>query len=289
MSMPFDATLKDLGRDYPTDLLTTFDQPPTGPVSLLNVDLSTITTAADLIVGIGEPLEEVVHVDFQSSAVAWKHADILTYNALLHVEYRVPVHSIIILLRPQAAHSNLNGVVSYATRSGRGSMNFAYEIVRVWERSAEKLLDGALGTLPFAVLGSLTEDIPTNDALYNVAQKLIERIEREASSDQGRKLLTAAFLLIGLRVSRVVARQVFRGVRYMKDSDTYLAILDEGRVEGRKEQVQSDIIRLGRKRFGLNDEPILDQLKSITDLERLHRIHDRVLDATGWQDLLDTP
>ncbi len=116
--MPFDATLKDLGRDYPTDLLTTFDQPPIGAVTLLNVDLSTISRATDLVVGIGDPLEDIVHVDFQSSAAAWKHADILTYNSLLHSDYHVPVHSIVILLRPQAAHSNLNGVVSYATRSG---------------------------------------------------------------------------------------------------------------------------------------------------------------------------
>jgi len=31
------------------------------------------------------------------------------YNALIHAHYHVPVHSIVILLRPQAAHSNLNG------------------------------------------------------------------------------------------------------------------------------------------------------------------------------------
>ncbi len=142
--MPFDATLKDLGRDYPNDLLTTFDQPPTGTVSLLNVDLSTITAAADLVLGIGEPLHEVVHVDFQSSASAWKHADILTYNALLHAEYHVPVHSIVILLRSKAAHANLSGTVSYTTRSGRGSMNFAYELVRLWERPADAFLKGGI-------------------------------------------------------------------------------------------------------------------------------------------------
>jgi hypothetical protein len=47
MSMPFDATLKSLARDYPADFLTVFDRPPAGPLALLNVDLSTVTTAAD--------------------------------------------------------------------------------------------------------------------------------------------------------------------------------------------------------------------------------------------------
>ena len=74
-----------------------------GAVRLLNVDLSTVTTAADVVVGCGAPLEEVVHLDFQSSAAAWKHADVLAYNALLFRAYHVTVHSIIILLRPQAA------------------------------------------------------------------------------------------------------------------------------------------------------------------------------------------
>src|SRR5262249_55011142 len=48
MSMPFDATLKDLARDSPADHLMAFDRPPAGTVTLLNVDLSTVTTAADL-------------------------------------------------------------------------------------------------------------------------------------------------------------------------------------------------------------------------------------------------
>jgi hypothetical protein len=169
MPMPFDATLKDLARAYPADHLAAFDRPPAGPVVLLNVDLSTVTTAADLVVGIGTPPEEVVHIDFQSSAAAWKHADVLVYNALLHAEYHVPVHSVVILLRPQAAHSNLSGTVSYATRSGRGSMQFTYEVVRLWERPAEAFLSGALGTTPWAVLGALPEGVPTADGLAAVA------------------------------------------------------------------------------------------------------------------------
>src|SRR5947209_5682914 len=73
MAMTFDATLKDMGRDSPQGFLAAFDRSPALPVRLLNVDLSTVTTAADLIVGLGHPVEEIVHLDFQSSAAAWKH------------------------------------------------------------------------------------------------------------------------------------------------------------------------------------------------------------------------
>src|SRR5882672_992230 len=75
MAMTFDATLKDMGRDSPQGFLAAFDRPATLPVKLLNVDLSTVTTAADLILGLGDPVAEIVHLDFQSSAAAWKHAD----------------------------------------------------------------------------------------------------------------------------------------------------------------------------------------------------------------------
>jgi hypothetical protein len=154
LSLPFDATLKDLGRDGPADFLTTFDRPPSGAIALLNVDLSTVTTAADLVLGLGAPLTEIIHFDFQSGAAAWKHADVLVYNALLYADHHVLVHSIVSLLRPAATHSNLNGVVNYAARSGRGSMNFGYEVVRLWERPAEDLLAGPLGTAPLAMLGA---------------------------------------------------------------------------------------------------------------------------------------
>src|SRR5262245_32294062 len=142
MSMPFDATLKDLGANHPADFLTLFDGPSAGPLRLLNVDLSTVTTAADLVIGIGDPLREILHLDWQSSANNDKDRDTMVYNALLHRQYRVPVHSILVLLRPSAAHSEVDGSISYAPRPGRGRMSFGYEVVRLWERPAEELLRG---------------------------------------------------------------------------------------------------------------------------------------------------
>ena len=68
MALTFDATLKDLVRDHPTDFLSVFDAPPTLPVSLLNVDLSTVTTAADVLIGLGDPLREIMHFDFQAES-----------------------------------------------------------------------------------------------------------------------------------------------------------------------------------------------------------------------------
>ena len=71
----------------------------------------------------------------------------------------------------------------------------------------------------------------------------------------------------------------------MRDSDTYMAIIDEGR----EEQAKEDIIELAERRFGAADDANRSKLVAISDLARLKRIFRRLLDAANWQDLLDTP
>ena len=285
MSMTFDATLKDMGRDSPEGFLAAFDRPPAGPVKLLNVDLSTVTTAADLVLGLGETPEEIIHLDFQSSASAWKHADVMVYNALLFAHYRVPVHSVVVLLRPQAGHSNMNGVIRYAARPGRGGMEFGYEVVRLWERPAEELLAADLGVAPLAMLGRLPEGLPLEEGLAAVARRVVERLTQEAPPDRAKKLLTDALLLTGLRVRRDAAVRIFRGVRAMEESDTYLMILDQGEERG----LRGIILLLGEDQFGPPNASVKAGLQNITDLDRLKRIARRTPKAASWQEILDSP
>jgi predicted transposase YdaD len=208
-------------------LLDEFDRSPHDlPVSLVNVDLSTVTTSTDLVFCLGEPIQEVVHMEFQSSASATKHLDVAVYNILLHRQFRVPVHSIVILLRPQAAHPNLNGRVAYAPRPGHGKVEFEYEVTRLWERSARDLLAGDLGVVPLALLGQLPAGVDPAEGLAQVIQQVIERLQREAPIEKARRLLTAAFVLAGLRVSRETVFKLFKGATSMRDSDTYMAILE---------------------------------------------------------------
>ena len=51
MSLPFDATLKDLAQINPKGILAAFDVVTSLPVILLNVDLSTVTTSTDVVFG----------------------------------------------------------------------------------------------------------------------------------------------------------------------------------------------------------------------------------------------
>jgi hypothetical protein len=284
MALTFDATLKDMGRDSPAGFLAAFDRPPAAPVQLLNVDLSTVTTAADLIPGLGDPLEEIIHLDFQSSAAAWKHADLMVYHALLFAHHHVPVHTLLLLLRPEAAHSNMTGAIRYAPRPGRGRMDFSYEVVRLWQRPAEELLGADLGVALLALLGRLPQELSLEDGLTAVAQRLVERLQKEAPPERVKKLLTDAFLLTGLRVRRDVAARIFRGVRAMQESDTYLAILDEGQEKFAKKA----ILAVGEERLGPAEESVKVQLNNISDLDRLERMVRRAAIATSWQEILET-
>ena len=281
----FDATFKDLAQDSPIELLTTLDELPSAPVEVLNVDLSTVTTAADVVFGIGKPLSEVVHIEAQAGPDAELHRNILVYNALLHRLYGVPVHSIVVLLRPRAQHPTLTGKVRYKTRAGRGRMYFGYEIVRLWKQPAEELLNGPLAIVPLAPLGKLPEGMSKDKALASVVQRVVERLLQDASGGRAKKLLTAAYVLTGLRVQREdIVRELFKGAKGMYESVTYQAIVDEGRVK----EAHRILLLQGRERFGKPDAATRKAITAITDLARLERLAKRLNKVASWQELLQT-
>ncbi|MBY0232510.1 MAG: DUF4351 domain-containing protein [Gemmataceae bacterium] len=293
MSHPFDATLKSLGKDHAADFLALFDSPPTRPVKPINVDLSTVTASTDVAFGLGDPPREVVALDFQASANRNKGRSVLVYNALLHDHYQVPVRSVLVLLRPAAEHSEVDGRIAYASPDAACRMEFGYKIVRLWQIPAERLLEGPLGTVPFAVLGELPEGAGLSEALSGVVRRVWERVIAEAEPPQGQKLIQSAFELLGLLVKKNEARAIMTGIPPWEESPVYQAILDIGYDKGREEaetkRTKLLIVRLARKRLGEPDEGVRLRLDAITDLERLERLFDRAPDALSWDDLLSTP
>lgn len=297
MSLPFDATLKELVQAHPADWLAMLDQPPSGPVEILTPDLSTLTAFTDIVIRTGDSL---LQLDFQSGPDPTLPRRMLLYNVLLHDSYGVPVHSIVILLRPRADRGDLTGTWSYAARPQRGRLEFVFEVIRLWEVPVNGLLTSGLGTLPLSVLGQLPAGRTPDEALPEVIAQLVRRIDGEAPPEQAPILLTASYVLMGLRLSHERARELFQGARKMRDSTTYQAILDEGRAEGeikgraegmikgRAEEARKLLLRLGRKKWGAPDVAIEAEVGAITDVERLEVLVERVNEAANWQDLLRT-
>lgn len=71
----------------------------------------------------------------------------------------------------------------------------------------------------------------------------------------------------------------------MEESDTYLMIVDEGK----EKQAKESILLVGEERLGQPDDSIIEELKAVTDLDRLRRLTRRVAKATTWREILDTP
>jgi hypothetical protein len=164
-------------------------------------------------------------------------------------------------------------------------MDFTYEVVSLWEQPVNGLLVGPLGVVPLAMLGRLPEDLSLEDGPKAVARRMAERVEAEVPGPQARKLLTSALLLTGLRVRRDAAARIFAGVHIMQESDTFLAIEDQGREKALREVT----IVAGEELVGPANEAVRARLANITDLERLKRMHRRALKAASWQEILDTP
>jgi predicted transposase YdaD len=286
MPLPFDATLKQLVRSHPRDWLDVCHVPADAPVEVLTPDLSTVTRFADTVLRVGD--RGILHLDFQSGPDPALARRLLLYNALLHEAYALPVHTAVVLLRPRTAGAGFRGAVSYQMVPRRGRLEFRFEVIRIWQRPAEELLAGGLGVVPLAPLGRLPAGSRPPAGLANVVERLVERVTRDAPAEDQAELLTSAFVLAGLRVPRPQLPNLFRGVRPMRESSGYQIILDEGREEGALREARKILLRQGSRKFGAPGPDVDTALQAISDLARLERMSDRLLDVTNWQDLLAT-
>ena len=83
----------------------------------------------------------------------------------------------------------------------------------------------------------------------------------------------------------------------LEESTTYQAILAKGLSQGISQGIsqglcqglRTTLLRQGTKRFGPPDTTVLAELHRVTDPERLERMTDLILDATGWDELLAAP
>jgi len=291
LSMPlrFDATLKALVQSHPTDFEAILRLHGPGPPTVLNVDLATVSAATDVTLGYGDPPTLLVDLNFQAGRDVNLPGRLLLYNALLQHRLGAPVHSIVILLRPEADAPTLTGRFRYQALPRRGAVDFRYEVVRLWERPARRLLAGGPGTLPLAVLGRLPEGRTVEEGLAGVVAGIDRRLRRQADPAEARRLLTSAFILSGLRVPREFSKRLFRGVTAMRESDTYMAIIEEGQEQGEVRAIRRVLLRQGRKRFNEPDAATKATLETITDVARLERMCVRLLEVSTWQDLLVTP
>ena len=299
MAKRYDSTTRKLLAFDPPAWLACAGLTPTGPVRVIDSDVSTITAEADAVFAVGDPVDYLVHFELQTSRDVLLPRRLLRYNVLLHYKHEVPVRSVAVLLRPEADGPEVTDIHEVRHHEGDTYIDFRYATVRVWELDLEAVLRGGLGTLPLA---------PLLDAALASPEPVIRRIKKRLNLEVGKpsanELWAAVNILLGLRYDDELADQLLRGVLEMEDSTTYQAIIRKGRAEGRAEAlaegraevervskalIRRMILSLGRHRFGAAQAMTVAALEAIQDGERLMRIEENLLDATTWDDLLATP
>lgn len=293
MSKPFDATIKHLIEHYPADWLAQIGL-PSHSVQVIDADLSTITSHADKVLLVHGASDWILHLELQASRDPFLPRRLIRYNVLLHERKDCPAHSVIVLLRPEADGAELSGTYRSEPPHGLGSLEFRYQVIRVWQQPVEAFLSGGLGTLPLAPLANVDPE-----AVPAVVQQMEERYRHEAKRPEAALLWTASYVLMGLRYPPAFVSQILKGVRGMEESSTYQLIvakgkaqgLAEGRAEGRAEAraealalMRKALLRGGQKKFGPPDERTRAALDSINEPERLQLLTERLVDAATWEE-----
>ena len=71
----------------------------------------------------------------------------------------------------------------------------------------------------------------------------------------------------------------------MKESSTYLATVEEGRID----EARKMLLRLGGKHIGPADAATQAAIEAIDDRGRLEETAERASDVSSWEDLLSAP
>lgn len=282
---PFDVTVKQLVEADPAGWLRYIGSAPSGPVRVIDSDLSTLLIAADKVIRVDEVEPWLAHIEFQTGADAELPLRLLQYSVHLTRRHGLAVQSTAVLLRPGADAANLTGLFVQSHPGGSAYLEFRFAVVRVWEEPVESLLSGSLWTLPLAPVSAVDES-----ALPGVIERMAARVIREVPADQAATIWSATYFMMGLRYPEAVAGQLLQGVRGMKESTTYQAVLAEGRaegrVEGRVEGARRVLLIQARKRFGPPDARTQATIDALSDPQQIDRMAERLMDVTSWTELL---
>jgi hypothetical protein len=283
MSKPFDAMLNTLIDGHEYDWAGYFGARAgitPGIVTSLDTDLSS-TLQADRLFRIDGPTPAVLHLELESTGKLGRPAQLLRYNVAAWGTTGLPVHSVLIVLRPKANASDLTGEYEVLAANGQPYLTFRYTVVRLWQESVESLLNAGPGIAPLALL--------TDEAEANLPAAFIrfkDRLRSDKVPDNvERVLLGSVFILCGLRYTLDRIVNLYRDMSMtLEDSTTYQFILNKGQAK----EAQKLLLRFAEKRFGSTPSAAEAAILAISDLDRLERMADRVNEATNWEELLAT-
>src|SRR5262249_36022815 len=147
--------------------------------------------------------------------------------------------------------AELTGRLSYG--SGDNRVEFGYTVVRLWQEPVEDFLQAGLAILPLATLCKLSSKKPVAEALRDVVQAIDRRLGLETSPAEAARLMTANFILTGLRIKKSELPAIFQGVHSMQEEMTAYDEWMEELTQAESRGFHRILLRQGRNRFGPAD------------------------------------
>jgi len=282
VSMPYDATAKDLLEAEPAGLAALLGVVrPSGKIRLVDSDLSTVSAAADKILRIEDDSPWLLHVEFQSSRDLSLPRRMLQYNALLHERHKLLVASVLLLLTPKAEAATYTGEYAIAAPFGP-SWSFAYSVLRVWEWSAEAILEGPLALLPLAPIAKVARD-----QVSSVIGRIDQRLVAESDSPTANRVATAIGILLQLRYGAMTAEELIRTVPDIREFGAFRPFIEQGEAKGQLKGLQSGILLSGRGPFGAPSESVEQAIRAINSVSQLEGLCTRLSKSKSWDELLN--
>lgn len=224
----------------------------------------------------------VLHLELEANPRLGIPRELMRYNILIDHQHDLPVETVLVLMRPKARASDQTGVYVRRGASGNVIAEFRYHVERVWERSLDHWLAAGVGLAPLALL--------TDEASADL-EAAVGRFEACVSAPGvgpavAQSVVSSSYILCGLRYEHARFAELFqRFSMTLEDSTTYQFILAKGEAR----TLRATILRQGTKKFGSPPpEAVAAAVGGVADVGRLERIADRVIDAAGWDELLQT-
>ena len=192
----FDVSAKELVWDGPAAWLERFGIGPIGPVDVIDSDITALTAAADKVIKVGGPEPYLVNIELQSSHEKDLVETTWFRQAALFHRHRLPVLTVLVLLRRETNSPSFTGSFEIRMRDGWQTNQYNYRVVRMWGEDPEPYLTSGVNLVPLAPLTNVTED-----ELPALVHRMEERINAEPRPNAV-KLWTATYVLMGLRYSK---------------------------------------------------------------------------------------
>jgi hypothetical protein len=255
-----DGPLKRLVSTFSTDFAAWLLKAEVREARPLNVELPGETLAVDQVfhITLADGRESLLHIEFQGRSsrapMRWR---VLEYMVRLAVNYRLELLSVVIYVGYGVGAQD-TGQYQVQSPTGMISLSWQYEVIRLWQMSAESLL--ALHRAALMPLVGQTQITQPQEVLPTV----VARIQQEPDAERRQQLVTGLLALLAEEewvhmVERLLTED------WLVDESPYLRrIREEGSLTTRRR----DILTVLAARFALSEtvrQQVEQRLATYTD------------------------